>query len=99
MNPEATGLLANVTLLQISRRRVSAAWARRNGMSWFRTRARWGSWLALFALALQLTLSFAHVHLGDASDPELATVLADDQPSPAGATTGPAHHAAACDRL
>ncbi|HKA80672.1 MAG TPA: DUF2946 family protein [Xanthobacteraceae bacterium] len=66
-------------------------------MSWFRTRARWGSWLALFALALQLTLSFAHVHLGDARDPGLATVLADAQPSPAGDPAGHDHPAAADD--
>ena len=28
-----------------------------------------GSWLALFALAIQLVLSFGHVHLGNASGP------------------------------
>jgi hypothetical protein len=28
-----------------------------------RSNARFGSWLALFALALQLTLSFGHVHV------------------------------------
>jgi hypothetical protein len=32
-------------------------------MSWFRSRSRLGSYLALFALAIQLTLSFGHVHL------------------------------------
>jgi hypothetical protein len=32
-------------------------------MGWFRSRARWGSYLALFALAVQLALSFGHVHL------------------------------------
>jgi hypothetical protein len=32
-------------------------------MRWFRSRARWGSCLALFALAFQLAVSFAHVHL------------------------------------
>ena len=32
-------------------------------MGWFRSRARWGSYLALFALAFQLALSFGHVHL------------------------------------
>jgi hypothetical protein len=43
-------------------------------MGWFRSRARWGSYLALFALAFQLALSFGHMHLeggapvaGDAS--------------------------------
>ena len=32
-------------------------------MGWFRSRSRLGSWLALFALAFQLALSFGHVHL------------------------------------
>jgi hypothetical protein len=32
-------------------------------MGWFRSRSRWGSYLALFALAVQLALSFGHVHL------------------------------------
>jgi hypothetical protein len=34
-------------------------------MGWFRSRSRWGSYLALFALAVQLVLSFGHVHLED----------------------------------
>ena len=34
-------------------------------MRWFRTRSRWGSCLALVALALQLALSFGHIHLKD----------------------------------
>jgi hypothetical protein len=33
-------------------------------MGAFRSRSRWGSYLALFALAFQLVVSFAHVHLG-----------------------------------
>jgi hypothetical protein len=32
-------------------------------MQWFRSRVRLGSWVALFALALQLVLTFGHVHL------------------------------------
>ena len=37
-------------------------------MSWFRTHARLGSCLALFALAFQLAVSFGHVHIhGNAS--------------------------------
>src|SRR5262245_9242430 len=32
-------------------------------MRWARTRQRCGSWLALAAMALQLVLSFGHVHL------------------------------------
>ena len=32
-------------------------------MRWARTRQRCGSWLALAAIALQLVLSFGHIHL------------------------------------
>jgi hypothetical protein len=32
-------------------------------MRWFRAKARFGAWCALFALTLQLTLSFGHVHV------------------------------------
>ena len=39
------------------------AW--RKAMRWFRSHARLGSWLALSALALQLALSFGHIHLKD----------------------------------
>jgi hypothetical protein len=31
-------------------------------MRWFRAKVRQGSWLALFALAINLALSFGHVH-------------------------------------
>jgi hypothetical protein len=34
-------------------------------MRWVRQTRRFGSWLALFALALQLTLSFGHMHAED----------------------------------
>jgi hypothetical protein len=36
-------------------------------MSWFRLRSRWASYLALFALAFQLVVSFGHVHLDSGS--------------------------------
>jgi hypothetical protein len=36
-------------------------------MGWFRSRSRLGGYLALFALAFQLAVSFAHVHLEHAS--------------------------------
>ena len=53
-------------------------------MRWFRTRSRLGSCLALFALALQLALSFGHVHLdGDAPDSGHPSVLSDAQPATA----------------
>jgi hypothetical protein len=32
-------------------------------MGWFRSNVRLGAWCALFALALQLALSFGHIHL------------------------------------
>ena len=32
-------------------------------MQWFRSRVKLGSWVALFALALQLAPTFGHVHL------------------------------------
>jgi hypothetical protein len=32
-------------------------------MNWVRSRVRLGSWLALFALAIQLALLFGHLHL------------------------------------
>jgi hypothetical protein len=34
-------------------------------MRWFRTNRRLGGTLALFALALQITLAFGHIHLRD----------------------------------
>lgn len=36
-------------------------------MGWFRTNRGRAAWLALFALACQLVLSFGHVHLGQSS--------------------------------
>ena len=34
-------------------------------MYWVRSNRRFGSWAALFALAIQLVLSFGHIHLED----------------------------------
>lgn len=45
-------------------------------MGWFRSRSRLGSWLALFALACQLALSFGHVHLDGARGSAHASVVA-----------------------
>jgi hypothetical protein len=36
-------------------------------MDWFRSRSKLGAYLALFALALQLVLTFGHVHLDRAA--------------------------------
>jgi DUF2946 family protein len=55
-------------------------------MGWFRSRLRWGSYLALLALALQLALSFGHVHLGPISKHSSADIVANgtDAHKPAG---------------
>jgi hypothetical protein len=51
-------------------------------MRWFRSRKRAGSYLALFALAFQLAVSFGHVHLERIAPPSVgASALAHAQPS------------------
>jgi len=51
-------------------------------MRWFRSnRRRWG-WLALWALALQLGLSFGHVHVAHGSHAGLATPAQSDAATP-----------------
>ena len=51
-------------------------------MRWFRSRKRSGSYLALFALAFQLAVSFGHVHLERVASPSVgASALANAQPS------------------
>jgi hypothetical protein len=49
-------------------------------MDWFRSRSKWGAYLALFALALQLALTFGHVHLDRAApiSADRSTVAATD---------------------
>lgn len=49
-------------------------------MSWFRSRSRLGAYLALFALAFQLAVSFGHLHL-ERIAPVSASALAGAQPS------------------
>jgi Protein of unknown function (DUF2946) len=52
-------------------------------MRWFRSRSRVGSYLALFALAFQLAVSFGHVHLEHVAPVAAsATALASTQASP-----------------
>src|SRR5262249_32916268 len=53
-------------------------------MRWFRSRSRLGAYLALFALAFQLAVSFGHVHLEHFTPPLAGTgasALAGAQPS------------------
>ena len=56
-------------------------------MRWIRSNVRLGAWCALAALALQLVLSFGHVHLegGTATAPELALAAS----APASDTANP----------
>ena len=49
-------------------------------MDWFRSRSKLGSYLALFALAFQLAVSFAHVHIDEIA-PRSATAFASAHPS------------------
>jgi len=57
-------------------------------MRWFRANARFGGRLALFALALQLALSFGHVHREDIFGPSSAASAA--AALPAADTSSPA---------
>jgi hypothetical protein len=51
-------------------------------MGWFRSRSKLGSYLALFALAFQLAVSFGHVHLDEIAPPSAgAAAFANAQPS------------------
>jgi hypothetical protein len=64
-------------------------------MGWFRSRSRLGSYLALFALAFQLAVSFGHVHLDHISPLSAgASTLASVQPASdaANAPSSPTGH-------
>ena len=50
-------------------------------MHWIRKNSRFGSWAAVFALALQLALSFGHIHAEDFQDRWSATAWSS-QPNP-----------------
>jgi hypothetical protein len=62
-------------------------------MHWVRARLRSGSFVALFALALQLVLSFGHVHLDGLGRHSSARVEASGASAPASPTGDPADHA------
>jgi len=61
-------------------------------MQWFRANLKAGARLALFALTVQIALSFGHVHLGNLAHavPSLASASTQSTPS---APTQPAGHA------
>jgi hypothetical protein len=50
-------------------------------MYWVRSNSRFGSWAALFALAIQLVLSFGHIHLEGIQGPS-AVITASSQAQP-----------------
>jgi len=58
-------------------------------MRWFRKHTRRGSWLALAALVINLTLAFGHVHGFAGKVPERTSVLIA---AIAGSNGGPARH-------
>jgi hypothetical protein len=55
-------------------------------MMWVRGNRRIGAWLGLLALALQLILSFGHVHLSDIAIPQAAAADAAAAPNPGAPT-------------
>ena len=57
-------------------------------MRWFRSRARLGSGLALFALVAQLTLTFGHLH-ADASARDLGVSAAASNMQPSSQASPP----------
>jgi hypothetical protein len=64
-------------------------------MRWFRRNVRFGSWCALAALAIQLVLSFGHLHLaGSAVAAAALTSAAESVSAPADAPAKPAKHVA-----
>jgi hypothetical protein len=68
-------------------------------MRWFRSRARLGSRLALFALALQLVVSFGHVH-ADQLAPSAVTAASHAAAVPSNdVPAAPAHHDGQADGL
>jgi len=64
-------------------------------MAFFRSRSRLGSYLALFAIAFQLAVSFAHVHLDHVSPRAAAARALTGAPAPSeevNAPSAPADH-------
>ena len=63
-------------------------------MHWVRKNCRLGSWAALFALCIQLALSFGHIHLEDiqASPTTAAAQLQDQAGGPADDDHGKPEH-------
>jgi len=62
-------------------------------MNWFRSRSRLGAYLALFALAFQLAVSFGHVHLERIAPPSAGAGALAGAPAAAADLNAPANPA------
>jgi len=78
-------------------------------MGWFRSKRRWGSWCAIFALAIQFVITFGHVHVeGFVRSPGLISSFVDagqnaspdaDGPASSPKHLGYGHYCALCAGL
>jgi hypothetical protein len=66
-------------------------------MRWIRLNRRIGAWAALFALAVQITLSFGHVHLGKIAPSRLPAHANQWQAADGNAPSRPSHGSDADD--
>ncbi len=66
-------------------------------MRWVRLNRRIGAWAALFALAVQITLSFGHVHSYKIASSRLPAPAAQWQAADGNAPSRPGHHSGADD--
>ncbi len=62
-----------------------------SAMGWFRVNRRWAARLALFALALQFALSFAHIHADEIGLPPAAAQASNASSAPYDHEQAPAH--------
>lgn len=61
-------------------------------MHWIRSNCRFGAWAALFALAIQLVLSFGHIHAEDFRGSSAAAAQSLTQPDTRGDGDGAVRH-------
>jgi len=67
-------------------------------MRWFRRNVRFGSWCALFALTIQLVLSFGHLHFASsAAVAALASAAAEPLAAAPDDTPTPSKHSRVAD--
>ena len=67
-------------------------------MRWFRRNMRFGSWCALFALTIQLVMSFGHLHFASsAAAAALASAAAEPLAAAPGDTPTPTKHSRVAD--